>query len=116
MDNAAIAQKWALLREYGVKNRRCHCGEDNPFCLQADHLDGKKSSDLVIGVCINCHLRRTSRQLTEYPRDSANPQNPRIVMRNRVRGVIEHLELKVDHLREVEEYLDKLEDRDSPQE
>jgi hypothetical protein len=37
-------------------------------------------------------------------------------MRNRVRGVIEHLELKVDHLREVEEYLDKLEDRDSLQE
>jgi len=115
-DEAAIAKKWVLLHESGVKNKRCHCGEDNPFCLQADHLDGRKSSDLVIGVCVNCHLKRTSRQLTEYPRDSANPQNPRIVMRNRVRGVIEHLELKVDHLREVEEYLDNLEDRDSPQE
>src|SRR5690349_20443900 len=68
-DAGAIAKKWEALRQAGVHNERCHCGEDNPFCLEADHLDGRATSDRVVGRCINCHLKRTSRQLTEYPLD-----------------------------------------------
>jgi hypothetical protein len=108
-DADSINKKWALLKKAGVTNSRCQCGEDNPFCLEADHLDGRKSSQRVIGRCINCHLKRTSRQLTEYPRDKIDPQNPRIVMRNRVRGTIEDLELAVAGLRSVEEFLHNME-------
>jgi len=104
-DDASIAKKWEFLRKQGVRNHRCHCGEDNPFCLEADHLAGKKTSKFVIGVCINCHLKRTSRQLTEYPRDSADPQNQWVVMRNTVRGSLEHLELISEGLRPLEKLL-----------
>jgi hypothetical protein len=117
-DADSISKKWAFLKKDGVKNSRCQCGEDNPFCLQADHLDGRKSSQRVIGLCIICHLKRTSRQLTEYPSDKVDPKNPRIVMRNRVRGTIEHLELAAAGLRSVEEFLHNMEagQSDSPQE
>jgi hypothetical protein len=105
-DADSIVKKWELLRKAGLPNNRCHCGEDNPFCLQADHIDGKKSSGRVIGRCVNCHLKRTSRQLTEYHPDKLDVRNRRIVMRNRVRGTIETLELATAGLREVEAFLD----------
>jgi len=107
-DSKSIEQKWKALRKDGVRNSRCYCGEDNPFTFERDHIAGDKSSDEVIGVCINCHLKRTSRQLTEYPPDTYDPKSPMVVMRNRVRGTIEHQELNALRLRDVEEFLDNL--------
>ena len=107
-DSKSIEQKWKALRKDGVRNSRCYCGEDNPFTFERDHIAGQKSSDEVIGVCINCHLKRTSRQLTEYPPDNYDPKSPIVVMRNKVRGKIEHLELLTDHLRDLEEFLNNL--------
>jgi hypothetical protein len=104
-DEDSISAKWLLLRKDGVANSRCHCGEENPFCMEADHFDGRKSSKRIIGRCINCHLKRTSRQLTEYHPDTSDPKSPPVVMRNRLRGTIETLELAAAGLREVEEFL-----------
>jgi hypothetical protein len=104
-DAGSIAAKCLSLRKSGVTNSRCHCGEDNPFCIEADHFDGRKSSSWVLGRCINCHLKRTSRQLTEYPPDKTDTQSLPVVMRNRVRGSIETLELAAAGLREVEKFL-----------
>jgi hypothetical protein len=73
-DADSITAKSVMLGKAGVTNHRCHCGEDNPFCLEADHFDGRKSSNRIIGRCINCHLKRTSRQLTEYPLDDCQPK------------------------------------------
>jgi len=104
-DTEAVDAKWSALRKAGVRNDQCYCGEDNPFCLEADHVDGRRSSSRVIGCCINCHLKRTSRQLTEYPSDSVNPNSELIVARNRLRGTIEHLELIAEGLRPIEKML-----------
>ncbi len=107
-DGHSIKQKWKALRKAGVRNSRCYCGEDNPFTFEFDHTAGRKSSNEGIGVCINCHLKRTSRQLTEYEPDNFDPKNPAVVMRNMVRGTIEHLELNASHLRNIEEFLHNL--------
>jgi hypothetical protein len=104
----SIDEQWQALTKKGVTNRRCMCGEDNPFCMEADHLDGRKSSTLVIGRCINCHLKRTSRQLTEYPKDDLDPRHPHVVMRNRARAMAEDDELKAALSRTMEEYFHKL--------
>jgi len=107
-DGKSIEQEWKKLRKDGVRNSRCYCGEDNPFTFERDHIAGQKSSDEVIGVCINCHLKRTSRQQTEYPPDNLDPKSPIVVMRNKVRGKIEHNELDNDDLRNLEEFLNNL--------
>ncbi len=104
-DPSAIERQWEVLRKKGCRNSRCYCGEENPFCMEADHIAGRQSSDDVMAVCINCHLKRTRRQLTEWPPDDLNPKHPIIVERNRLRGTIEHFELAVVNLRIVEEFL-----------
>lgn len=117
-DRDSIEDKWTALHKAGVKNTRCHCGEDDPFAFEADHIAGRKSSSAVLGVCINCHLKRTSRQLTEYPPDDFDPENPIVIARNTVRGMIEHLELFREHLRVIEKFLHTLaaDDHSPPQE
>jgi len=104
-DQKALDEQWKSLRSKGIRNSRCHCGEDNPFCFEADHLDGQKFSEYIFGCCINCHLKRTSRQLTEYRPDSFDPKIPAVLMLKRVRGIIEYLELNVAGLRAVENFL-----------
>jgi hypothetical protein len=104
----AIERRWEALRTDGCRNTRCHCGEDNPFCMEADHIAGRKSSDLVRAVCINCHLKRTSRQMTEYSEDELDPEHPYVSARNLVRGTIEHLELMTEDLRLIESLLHNL--------
>lgn len=108
-DQSAVEKEWAVLARKGVTNRACMCGEDNPFCFEPDHFDGRKSSNLIIGRCINCHLKRTSRQLTEYPKkDGLDPGHPHVVLRNRARGMAETLEMLADFSRTIEECFHKL--------
>jgi hypothetical protein len=104
-DLKSLDKKWKSLRENGVQNGRCYCGEDNPFCFEADHLDGRQYSDYVLGCCINCHLKRTSRQLTEYGADNYDAKAPVVLALKRVRGTIEYLELMSAGLRPVEDLL-----------
>jgi|SRR5579871_57876 len=88
----ALQKQRKALHALGCKTLRCYCGEDNPFTLEADHIDGQKTSGEVLAICINCHLKRTRRQLTEYPQDQLNPADPLVRIRNRFRGFGEHLE------------------------
>jgi hypothetical protein len=104
-DQQSLDTKWKSLRAKGINNSRCYCGEDNPFCFEADHLDGQKYSGYMFGCCINCHLKRTSRQLTEYLPNNFTRHIPAALMLKRVRGIIEYSELIAASLRPVEDFL-----------
>ena len=71
-------------------------------------MDGQNFSDHVFGCCINCHLKRTSRQLTEYVPDNYEAKIPITLMLKRVRGAIEYLELMSASLRPVEDFLQNM--------
>lgn len=107
-DQKSFDGQWKVLRTRGISNPRCYCGEDNPFCFEADHLDGQRYSNYILGCCINCHLKRTSRQLTEYVPENYDAKVPITQALKRIRGTIEYLDLMSASLRPVEELLQNM--------
>lgn len=54
------------------------CGEDDPRCLELNHVAGRKYDDTVAPVCRNCH-----RKLSDDQRDHPDPigQEPGLLER-----------------------------------
>ena len=104
-DGSSYQAKVAHLKKQGVKILRCLCGQDNIFCLQADHVDGQKFGDKTYALCQNCHRKRTARQLTEHPGFMGDPKNPLVRLANKVGAAADYHEFSAGHLRKVEEEL-----------
>lgn len=104
-DGVSRQAKVAHLKKQGVKILRCLCGQDNVFCLQADHVDGQKFGEKTYALCQNCHRKRTARQLTEHPGFMGDPKNPLVRLANKVGANADYHEFSAGHLRMVEEEL-----------
>jgi hypothetical protein len=97
------AQRWAALKRLGVDNVECPlCGEDDPLCFEADHHDRRANSNLVIGLCKNCHAKVTARQLSEHPPVSLKP-NPGERRKHALLGAAVYLELIAKRFRSIGE-------------
>jgi hypothetical protein len=103
-----LRKRWRALRRLGVRNIRCYCGETDPVCFEAEHVDRRAKSDVVFGVCKNCHAKITARQMSTHPGVGLYPGNPLAHMAHRVFGIVEYLSFITDLLREVAELLIKL--------
>lgn len=104
-DAASRNAKIVSLKKAGIQYLRCLCGQDNVFCLEADHVDGQKFGNKVYALCRNCHRKRTARQLSEHPGFSGDPKNPLVKLANKVGGAADYHEFSASHLREIEEEL-----------
>ena len=102
------AQRWRALRRLGVRNARCICGETDPNCFEADHLERRKNSDTVWGTCKNCHAKITARQVSEHPDVGIDPGNPLEKMAHALFGASTYLDFISSRLWEVGEALIKL--------
>jgi len=102
------AQKWRALRRLGVRNVRCICGETDPLCFEADHLERRKNSDTVWGTCKNCHAKITARQTSEHPTVGISPGNPLEGMGHALLGTADHLDFASSRLREIARVMFKL--------
>lgn len=103
------AQKWKALRRLGVRNVRCACGETDPICFEADHIERRKNSDTVWGLCKNCHAKVTARQMSEHPAVGIGPGDPSEQAHRALLGAADYLEFIVPRLREIAELI-KLQD------
>ncbi len=63
-------RRLAALERLGTEKPRCHCGEDNPHCLERHHLAGQAYDDDTVIVCRNCH-----RKLSDLQKDHPKPSN-----------------------------------------
>jgi hypothetical protein len=101
----SLNKKTAYLGKLGVPNIRCLCGQDNPHCMEADHVDGQQFGDSVYALCCNCHLKRTARQLSEHPGFWLDSDNQFVRILNKVGSTADYLEFAAGHLREIEKEL-----------
>ena len=97
------AQKWRSLRRLGVRNVRCICGETDPNCFEADHLERRKNSEVVWGLCKNCHAKITARQVSEHPAVGIEPGDDTERTYRALLGASDYLEFIVPRLREIAE-------------
>jgi 5-methylcytosine-specific restriction endonuclease McrA len=57
------------LENLGFDEPKClFCGEDDPFCLELDHIAGRAHDETVWPLCRNCHARRTHLQKDHPPK------------------------------------------------
>jgi hypothetical protein len=70
---AAVRQR--ALKRLGVPNIQCICGETDPVCFEVEHIDRRANSDIVWGMCKNCHARKSARELALNPPVGMHPGN-----------------------------------------
>ena len=103
------AQKWRSLRRLGVRNICCPiCGETDPICFEADHIERRKYSGTVYAICKNCHAKVTARQQSEHPPVGTDPEDPFERKAHALFGASTYLDLMSDRLWEIGEFLLKL--------
>lgn len=102
------AQKRKALIRLGVQNIRCICGETDPVCFEADHIERRKYSETVWGLCKNCHAKATARQMSEHPRVGIDPGNRLEGMAHALFGASTYLSFIAARLWEIGEVLFKL--------
>lgn len=93
------------LQQAGFPNPKCAlCPESRIWCLELDHLAGRKHDNTCWPLCCNCHEERNFVQRLE-PGGCDNPQNQFEVIGRWLLGIAEWLELIIDKLYEFGEYL-----------
>lgn len=102
------AAAWKRLRQLGVTNVRCVCGETDPCCFDADHIDRRANSDTVWGMCANCHRKRTARHNLEHPPVGLHPGNPFERLGHSLLGMCDYLTFIAERLRDMAEIMFKL--------
>lgn len=70
------AARRAALKRLGVTNVQCICGETNPVCFEADHINRRVYDDVCWGICGNCHRKKSARERLENPQVGLNPGDP----------------------------------------
>lgn len=101
-------RRMAGLSRLGVTNIRCICGETRLVCFEADHVDRRSNSDVVWGLCKNCHAARTDRHNSEHPPVSRFPANPFERYGHMLLGAADYLEFILQRLRQLAELMFKL--------
>ena len=100
----AIRRRKSLER-LGFNKPKClFCDEDDPRCLQLDHIAGKAHSDDVWPVCLNDHMKRSDMQ-KDHPPKAALPRDQLEVIGRFLEGVADFLELIATRLREYGPFL-----------
>jgi hypothetical protein len=102
----------AALKRLGVRNVRCVCGETDPLCFEAEHINRRKYDDVVWGCCINCHRKKSARERAEHPTVGLHPGDPFERMAHRFLGAAVYLEFCVEGLRQDAEVMFKLAGRE----
>ena len=81
------------------------CGVSDPICFEADHIDRRANSDVVYGICKNCHARKSAREQSEHPPVGLHPSDPFEAAGHFLLGVCEYLSFIIERLRELAEMM-----------
>ena len=96
------------LRRLGVSNVRCACGEDDPLCFEADHVNRRMYDGVCWGCCKNCHAKKSSREQAEHPTVGISPGDPFERMGHRQLGAAMYLSFCIEGLRKDADLMFKL--------
>ena len=102
----AIRQK--ALRRLGASNVQCLCGETDPVCFEAEHIDRQANSDTVWGMCKNCHAKKSAREMALHPPVGLHPGDPFERMQHALLGMAQYLEFATEQCRSIAEVNSKL--------
>ncbi len=81
------------LERLGVLHPICPaCGEENPCCLELDHVAGVEFSSVVAVICANDHRKR-SRLQSLHPPKQADPEDPLEVIGRMLLGLADYFRL-----------------------
>ena len=98
------------LKRLGVPNVRCLCGETHPDAFEKDHIDRRKNSDVVWGLCKNCHAKKSARERVEGPPVGLHPGNPYEAMGHALLGMHLYLSFIAERLPGIANVMFKLAD------
>ena len=87
------------LERLGPDRPRCHCGEDNPHCLEQHHIAGRAYNDETVIVCRNCHRKLSDRQ-KDHPKGTGTAPDPLECIGRFLLGLADLFELLIAKLRE----------------
>lgn len=90
---------WAAHRRLGVPNVLCVCGETDPRCFEAEHVNRQMYDNVIWGCCKNCHAKKTSREQSEHPTVGIYPGDPFERAGHRFLGAAMYLTFCVEGLR-----------------
>ena len=83
----------------GLHDHHCiGCPQDDPLCLEIEHVAGRLHDDTVVLLCANCHRRRTADQRCD-PSPGPNPRNVFEVIGRWLLSMASYFELLKDTLR-----------------
>jgi len=103
MDETRLRQavrRTRALERLGTDKPRCViCGEDNPHCLEAHHIAGRKYDPATEILCRNCH-RKASDLQQDHPKPPACPPSQDERIGHFLLGLADFLLLIVEKLRE----------------
>lgn len=89
----------------GIEHHACVlCPEDDPLCLEVEHVAGRAHSDAVRLLCKNCHLKRTADQRCD-PSGGPTPRNAFEVIGRWLLSLASYFDLLRDTLRHAGEFL-----------
>lgn len=107
-----VAKVWLLATvRAGAPTPRSHapiCGQRDPLCFEADHLDRRANGDIVWGACLNCHRRKSAREQSEHPPVGIHPGDPFEGMGHALLGMHQYLSFIAERLPAMAEVMFKL--------
>ena len=99
------ARRRRQLENLGFDDPKClFCNEDDPFCLELDHIAGRAHDGSVWPLCRNCHAKRTNLQ-KDHPPKGSDPRSQDEVIGRFLLGVADFLEMLIEKLRQLGESL-----------
>ena len=96
------AERQKKRRKFDAQGLHVHhctaCPQDDPLCLEVEHVAGRLHDYTVILLCANCHRKRTADQRCD-PSPGPNPLNVFEVIGRWLLSVASYFELLKDTLR-----------------
>jgi hypothetical protein len=90
---------------HGLHHHQCViCGEDDPLCLEEEHIAGRAHDDAKCLVCTNCHRKKSASERCD-PSPGPSPRNVFEVIGRWLLGIASYFELLTDTLRRFGEFL-----------